>query len=308
MPAIITHHLFGEDALPSLPEGTIEGQEELLAYLLGNQGPDPLYFRFAGRPSIVRTCNMLADALHDSKVVEALMVARRAVTHLPENERRIGRAFALGFLGHYVLDSTSHPFVYAQQEALCSEGTGLEGHENEVHAIIESDIDSWMLWSLRGLTVSEAPTPANLAHTERVVHVAGALVAQMASEVFGTAIRVGDYGDALSDAELIYAIIDPAPSLRTKIVARIESKLLGSARLDSLAHHPVTTDECPSANLDHRRWRDPYSGKPSMDSFPDLYFLALERWPAFATALIEGDAEQLKHLSAGINYNGRPEL
>ena len=45
MPALITHHLFGEDVLPELPAGLVEGEEEVLAFLLGNQGPDPLFAR-----------------------------------------------------------------------------------------------------------------------------------------------------------------------------------------------------------------------------------------------------------------------
>ncbi|WP_417571973.1 hypothetical protein [Paratractidigestivibacter faecalis] len=39
MPAIITHHIFGEDVLRTLPAGMVEGEEEVLAFLLGNQGP-----------------------------------------------------------------------------------------------------------------------------------------------------------------------------------------------------------------------------------------------------------------------------
>ena len=50
MPAIITHRLFGERAQKELPEGLIDGEEQLLAFLLGNQGPDPFFFRFSGIP------------------------------------------------------------------------------------------------------------------------------------------------------------------------------------------------------------------------------------------------------------------
>ena len=36
MPALITHHIFGQDAVATLADGIVEGQEELLAFLLGS--------------------------------------------------------------------------------------------------------------------------------------------------------------------------------------------------------------------------------------------------------------------------------
>ena len=52
MPAILTHHLFGEDASAQLPEYLLTSQEEMLAFLLGNQGPDPLLARFTCLPAL----------------------------------------------------------------------------------------------------------------------------------------------------------------------------------------------------------------------------------------------------------------
>lgn len=304
MPAIITHHLFGEDALKDLPAGTIESQEELLAFLLGSQGPDPLLARFSALPRETRPCRELGTAMHDDRVVEALVSMREAVVTLSEDDKRVGRAFVLGFLGHYVLDSTAHPFVYAQQNALVSANAELEGLEDEVHALIEADIDVWMLWGQRGLTVNDTQTSANLAHTERVTRVASALVAHMADEVFDMQIGAHDYGDAVSDYELIYALIDPATSKRSEIVFRIENLVRGKSYLQALAHHVSTSDECPAANLERNRWRDPLTGKPHTDSFADLYYIALEKWPAFAKALLEGDFQTLEELVGEINYNG----
>ena len=48
--------------------------------------------------------------------------------------------YLLGFLCHYLLDSTVHPLVYANQYALCDAGIdGLSREDgSEVHAVIES--------------------------------------------------------------------------------------------------------------------------------------------------------------------------
>ena len=149
MPAIITHHIFGEDVLRTLPAGMVEGEEEVLAFLLGNQGPDPLFARFSTAPSVAVRCRRLGHAMHDGRVVEAAFAMRDGVSHLPVADERVGRAFALGALGHYALDRTAHPFVFAQQEALAAAEPSLAGAGSELHAVIESDIDSWILWEKR---------------------------------------------------------------------------------------------------------------------------------------------------------------
>ena len=127
MPAIITHHIFGEDVLRTLPAGMVKGEEEVLAFLLGNQGPDPLFARFSTAPSVAVRCRRLGHAMHNGRVVEAAFAMRDGVSHLPVADERVGRAFALGALGHYALDRTAHPFVFAQQEALAAAEPSLAG-------------------------------------------------------------------------------------------------------------------------------------------------------------------------------------
>ena len=307
MPAIITHHLFGEDAATRLPEGIIDGQEELLAFLLGNQGPDPFWAHFVARRSVAAACAKLATDMHAGKVVETFMALRDAVTHLPEDDKRVGRAFVLGLLSHYVLDSTAHPFVYAQEAALCEADPELQPVHSEVHAIIESDLDTWMLWSQRGLTVEDAPTPRNLAHTDRVVRVAGALYAQVAWQVFGIEIGADAYEGSVDDYELIYAIVDPAPSMKTKLLKLLDPVTPQASYVRSLGHYVRRSDECPAANLSCHPWTDSCSGEVSELSFGDLYFAALDRWPDFAETFSYGDEKWLRELTGGLNYDGKPE-
>ena len=72
MPAIICHHIFGEDAAATLPEGMVVGEEELLAFLLGNEGPDPFFVRFSTIPARVAACRHRAHDMHASHVTKAV--------------------------------------------------------------------------------------------------------------------------------------------------------------------------------------------------------------------------------------------
>ncbi len=304
MPAVITHHLFGEDALARMPEGLIEGQEQTLAFLLANQGPDPFFLRFSTWPQIATACHRFAKEMHDKNVVEALFAAQEATSHLLEDDKSIGLAFALGMVAHYVLDSRTHPFIIQQQDGIVEADPELADCKSEVHAIIESEIDSWMLYSLRGQTVLDAPVPANLAHTDRVVRVGGALFSQVAMEAFNMWVGAGEYEGAVDDYELVLAIINPPISLRKEIVTKVEHLFRRKSYLRAMASPIQTNDECPSANLLRHPWTNTATGKTTTESFPDLYYEALDEASAFFEAFLQGNRQLFEELTGHVNYNG----
>ena len=305
MPALITHHLFGEHSATLLPAGIITGEEELLAFLLGNQGPDPFFFRVIGSPAHVRASQRLAHQMHDRNMTAAFEALRGGVSHLPEHDAGIGRAFALGMLSHYELDRTAHPFVYAQEYAIVDANPELGDAGSEVHAVIESDIDSWMLWELRRATVHDCPPAGELARTERICRVAGALMSQVAWAAFGIELPPTEYGDAVAGMELAYRLIEPAGSGRSRLVGGLERLGRAHSQLQALAHRVTTSDECPAANLEHREWESPFTGRRSTASFKDLFDAALADWPKLAAAFTHGGGE-LREAVAGLNYSGQP--
>ena len=306
MPAIITHHVFGEEAVTALPEGLVDGQEELLAFLLGNQGPDPFFARFSTLPAHIVACHRLGTEMHSSHVVDALLAAREAVSRLPKEDGRVGKAFVLGLAAHYVLDSTAHPFIYAQQNAVIEADPELLGSESEVHAVIESDIDSWVGWQSRHATVLDNPPASELSRTDRVTQVAGAIFSHVGRSVFGIEIDASEYGRSVADFEFLYKLVEPATSWRAHTVGLVERIFRQHSRVQAMAHYPTTSDECPAANLEGRKWADPHTGETSHNSFADRYDIARMRWPQFAQALVEGNRGLLEELCGGLNYDGKP--
>lgn len=300
MPAIICHHIFGEDAATSLPEGMLEGEEELLAFLLGNQGPDPLFARFSTPPSRARSVHELGHRMHDGRCDKALASFRSGVEHLPRADERIGRAFVLGLLAHYRLDSICHPFVFAQQEALAAADPSLAGSQNELHALIESDIDSWILWEKRRVTVLERPAHANLMRTDRIGRVAGALFSQAALGVYGVGLGAGEYAAAVDDYELEYRLLDPAGGPVARMAGAFERMARPHSFAEAMAHRVVRSCDCAAANLEGRPWMDPSSGEERHESFADLFDAALMGYPEAAEAFVRGN------LSVTVDYNGRP--
>lgn len=301
MPAIICHHIFGEDAAAMLPEGMIDGEEELLAFLLGNQGPDPLFARFSTLPGAAAADHRLAHQMHDGRCGQALMAFRDGVQHLPVADERIGRAFVLGLLAHYRLDSVAHPFVFSQQEALAAASPALAGAQEDLHAVIESDIDSWILWEKRRATVLERPAHMNLMRTERICRVAGALFSQVAFSVYGRTMGAEEYGACVADYEFEYRMLDPAGSLTARAVGALERLVKPHSFAQAMTHRVVRSCECAAANLDRRGWSDPTDGCVRHESFADLFEEALAGYPELAEAFVRGNIE------FSLNYNGVPE-
>ena len=184
MPALITHHLFGEESIDRLPQGVIASDEERIAFILGNQGPDPFFFHML--TPRVSDCTLLAQVMHRSRMSRQFSCLRDGVSHLQPRDASLGRAFALGLLSHYVLDRNAHPFVYEQQFGIVESDPELEASGSQVHAVLESDLDVLMLQLKRdGATVEDYPPAGEIVTTDRINRVAGVLMSYVAGRVYG---------------------------------------------------------------------------------------------------------------------------
>ncbi len=293
MPALITHHLFGEESIDRLPAGIINTDEERCAFLLANQGPDPFFFRV--RTLKVRDCMGLAQRMHRCRMSRQFTALRDGVSRLNKHDAALGRAFVLGLLSHYVLDRNAHPFVYDQQWGIMEADPTLADQGSHVHAVIESDLDILMLQLKRDhATVLDYPPESEIVTTERINKVAGVLMSHMARTVYGLEIGANEYGGAVADMKLAYRAIEPAGSPISQV----------HAMFTSLAH-PVTV-ELPRrvGNLDHLVWTNPFSKAQSDESFPDIFDRALDDYSIAAARFIEGVA--MDDVTGHVNYSGRP--
>lgn len=303
MPALITHRLFGEESIARLPEGIITSDDERAAFLLANQGPDPFFFRFSTLD--MGPCRELGRVMHRCKMSRQFEALRDGVTHLQPVDAGVGRAWVLGLLSHYVLDRNAHPFVYAQQWGIQKADGDLAEAGEQVHAVIESDLDVLMLQLKRdGATVVDYPPVGEIESNPRIDKVAGALASFVANSVYEIGIEVGEYGRAVRDMQFVYRLIEPAGFPRARAIARLEGVAKRYPLLQALAHRATTESPTGAGNLDCRAWTDPFTGKTSTESFPTVFERALDDYERTAALFIEvGD---MKAVTEHVNYSGRP--
>ena len=277
MPALITHHLFGEESIDRLPQGVITSDEERIAFILGNQGPDPFFFHIL--TPRVSDCTLLAQVMHRSRMSRQFACLRDGVSHLLPRDASLGRAFALGLLSHYVLDRNAHPVVYEQQFGIVESDSELEDSSSQVHAVIESDLDVLMLQLKRaGATVDDYPPAGEIVTTDRINRVAGVLMSYVAGRVYGIDIPAGEYGAAVANMQRLYRAIEPAGSVKTRAISLVEGLVHDYSLLDF-------TDEV------------------SNESFPEVFDRALVDYECTVARFIEtGDMDAV---TSHVNYSGR---
>lgn len=324
MPAVITHDTFGRDIYDSLHEAVGSTRDELQAFLLGNQGPDVLFFgaldpRTIGAPAV-------GVRMHRERTAELLAAFRCAVDDIAPgfamptdaggnsptaSARRIGRAYAMGLLCHYLLDSGLHPFIYAQQWELCDAGVpGLDrACAHEVHATIESELDELVLSTKHGCTIASFdPSHKTLAATDHVLNVVGALYRRVAQQVYDerlsqSAVRIC----AKAYRTALRALWSPSGAKR-EVLTALEHLFREHSLLRAMSHQDRPLYASQFDNAEHREWRDPATGALSTASFWDLYDAAARRARADVVAFADTDdaCAFTRTTTAGLNFNGEP--
>lgn len=114
MPGFVTHYLFGEEIYHQLK---CNSQKKNLfynrsAYAFGLQGPPDLFFYYLPSYALHRhNLGALAHTTEPRAFFRGLLESYGRLSSAAD--RGIAEAYISGFLGHYLLDTTCHPYIYA---------------------------------------------------------------------------------------------------------------------------------------------------------------------------------------------------
>ena len=309
MPAIITHDTFGHEVYGKLYEFIGGSRDEAEAFLLGNQGPDPLFYGVSD-PRL-KSVFRLGSIMHNTKPTELIAAMRHSVEKLPEESRTVGRAYAMGFLCHYELDSTSHPFIFSKQYELCDAGEpGLtRDNGSDVHALIESELDELILTTRRSATIETFnPSKAVLKASDYALNVISAMYVQVALDVYALPIPANTFKMATKAFRRTQALLYSPSGLKHNIIGRIEMKLRPYSFYRAMSHRGGERTYTAFANLEHHAWENPYTGARSTESFVDLFERAQARafadLPAFDSPSF--DVEAARAITSDLDFSGEP--
>ena len=110
MPTTYTHYRFGSEVLSKLPAAL---QEKITPYRqlfdIGLHGPDLLFYY---KPLSKNPVNQTGFQMHEQPGKTFFTAAIPVLSHMPQPDA--GFAYICGFLCHFALDSTCHPYIEQQ--------------------------------------------------------------------------------------------------------------------------------------------------------------------------------------------------
>ncbi len=282
MPACITHHLFAKDLLDRLCEPVDE-----TAFFWGAQGPDFLFchrYIQAAAKKDVKSLKEYGSALHRTSPTATLRAMRDFLARRPD---RAYRSYVLGFLCHYALDSTVHPYVNARSHSLLE----VRPWENAstLHGEIEAALDAIALRWKTGRLPSEVHLKNMFPKNEGVQRKIAVLYREVLFAVYGNHVSEEELYRATRDAHFIFACCNDRTGLKRRLFGALEK-----GRPSYVTSHlvPLTEDPEPDyANAQHEEWI--WKNSASRQDFFELYEEALDRAEALASHFETGDLKEL---------------
>lgn len=275
MPGFTTHYLFGVDACKRLTSTSMHTmiRRNHSAFALGLQGPD-LFFYYL--PSYIMHRENIGALAHrkDTGRFFANLIESRTLFTGKKRSLAIADSYICGFLGHYTLDCTIHPYVYAFTGYNAKNPPSNLEYFGQ-HAYFETEIDTDLLYAKKHLRPSQF-------HQNATIHLTP-LQRKVIIRMLNYAYR-NTYPNVLSSEVLLggapfwmklgtHLLNDP--SGQKKVLSRFVEKLfLGRAFLSPMVASDYYRFIDDPLNLTHRTWVHPWTKESSRASFIDLYIEA----------------------------------
>lgn len=263
MPACLTHTYFAKAVAQSLRETGLENTPE---YIWGAQGPDFLFCHRYFPWMKGRSLKEYGSRLH-SEVKPSVTFS--AMREFLSRHRDPGyRAYVTGFVCHYALDSTAHPYV----NALATELAAQRPWEtvNTMHGEVEASLDAIILRRETGMLPSQVNVKQMFPKNESAQRRIAKLYHSVLLSACGEDVPEGELLRATNDAHFVFSLLNDRTGLKRQVFQRVEK---GRPSLVTSHIVPITEEDgVDFANIQHSPWGDP----PSKQSFFDLFDQAIE--------------------------------
>lgn len=301
MPAIITHYLFSQTVVP--PAALRERCGEV--YVWGSQGPDFLFFSPLLNPLRCRPLIRIGEAMHQREVAQNLDFMSDWLRRTQGAEHEALLSYLFGYLSHYILDSTFHPYVYGMQRYYKS--LMPDAGDNYIHRQIETNLDVLFLKRLHDQTIREFSIADHFVRTPELLAACRMYRALFAAR-YGADYTAASISRAFLSLKVLYTLSYSPRGLKQRAVT-FAKRVTGSRHpaLMALIHPVEATHEIDFAN-EAKAIREPGNEALTHTAY-ELMDIACERYRAavpLATELFAhgGDFSAITH---GINFEGWSE-
>lgn len=281
MPACLTHGLFAKNVLEDLSE---KNGINPCAYFWGAQGPDFLFCHRYFPWMKGKTLKDYGNRLHKTKPSETLNAMRDFLTRHSDPSYR---SYVMGFLCHYALDSTCHPYINFLAEKLA------ETRPNEtasvMHGEIEAALDAVVLRHETGKLPSEAPLGKMFPKNEGIQRRIARLYREVLFQVYGAEASEEGLFQATKDAHFVFSCLTDRTGLKKRAFDLLEKS--GPHYISSHIVPLTERDDVDYANLQQEKWG--MSENSSCQSFFELMGEAMGKAENLIANFDQGDFSAL---------------
>jgi hypothetical protein len=258
MPGFITHLCFGEQSL-----SFIESKEtrhiidnHITCFSLGLQGPDIFFYHILAYLFYKKN---IGNVMHNENVMlffDRLFDARNAMDDI--HDRNICDAYILGFIGHYSLDVSCHPYIYYKSDHFQNLKVSKK-YDFGKHVSLETDIDHVLLSHYKALKPNNFDYAAAVRPSNYEQQVISKLLYKAINNTYAcNKIRIGTVKHAIkSFINLNHAMHDPTGKKKRRL-NRIEKILFKCTFISAMIPSDniiLYTDPC---NESHEKWYNPW--------------------------------------------------
>ncbi|GFI26603.1 hypothetical protein IMSAGC012_01724 [Lachnospiraceae bacterium] len=275
MPGFTTHYLFGQQTYQSLQDSEQKRaiQKYNSVFALGLQGPDIFFYDVISAVLAKKNPGSTAHTADTRRFLRQLLDSPRIFPD--KKDRRIAQVYISGFIGHYLLDTVCHPYVYAMTHY----GRHPKGYIGQ-HIRLETDIDTTLLQMFLHRQPSEFHQNETIAVSKEQREIISALLYYSFSRTYpGLGITRHGILQAIHAMQLGTKLLYD-PTGRKKIwIRRIESIVPGYPLLSPLVPNDKLIFHKDPCNLRHKSWRNPWDARLiSSESFPELFEKARRKY------------------------------
>ncbi|HIZ17005.1 MAG TPA: zinc dependent phospholipase C family protein [Firmicutes bacterium] len=277
MPAAMTHYIHAEAVIKALDKRGINTDVKMV--LWGAQGPDIMYFHRAMPYQLGKSLRRVGSMLHKSGPERLIST----MAELCRDEYSDVVSYAYGFLCHYALDRTAHPYVYAMQEKY-AEKEKIKYNHSYIHNLIEHNIDIIILKDAKSLRPADVNIDNVLSTDNNII--------KRQSELLNAALSAIMPKRKIKTEKIEQAFYDMHRNTKTMIdhgvkkrfVLFLEKILHTGPVLSSLIEGEESDGMMDYMNLSKESWKNPFDKVGR--SYNDNFYEVLDRAVSDAVNLI----------------------
>ncbi len=282
MPDVLTHAYCADFSRRNIDESTVLRQildQNIDAFYLGAQGPDFFYYFGIWPWKKNYDIPSFADTIHKNKTGQFLTAAFNLLLSedLSSKKGQMRIAYWMGFLSHYALDTTAHPFIHYFSGLNKDDASKKNGDDNH-HKYLENIIDTILSRKFNfmpGLPLNQHSCIPKHPEKFRPVY---EQVSEVYEAVFEQVVSPDVIENSVRDMHKLLRLIYDPKYRKRGMYAKMEKGIMKPQYITTAAFPADADYNFDYLNTNHQVWNHPCdSALEYRQSFLDLFDRAILR-------------------------------